>query len=48
VPCLWGNDELYCNSGDDLLHGGVDNDFGDGGPNLDRCIRIETVANCKA
>jgi hypothetical protein len=41
-----GNDKLC--GGDDLLHGGSSNDFGDGGPNFDTCVTVETVRNCEA
>ncbi|MGH9925104.1 MAG: hypothetical protein ACRD5B_06970 [Nitrososphaeraceae archaeon] len=48
VPCLGGNDELYSNAGDDLLHGGIGNDSGDGGPDFDRCVLVEDTLNCEA
>jgi Ca2+-binding RTX toxin-like protein len=41
-------DVLYGNAGYELLHGGVGNDFGDGGPDFDTCVLVETVRNCEA
>jgi Ca2+-binding RTX toxin-like protein len=48
IPCIGGNDELYGDAGDDLLDGGPENDFGDGGSNFDTCVKVETVSNCEA
>jgi PKD repeat protein len=45
---LRGNDHLYGGAGNDVLRGGSDTDNGDGGPNLDSCVRVETVTNCEA
>jgi Ca2+-binding RTX toxin-like protein len=42
------DDVHYGNAGDDLLHGGVGNDFGDGRSNFDTCVTIETVRSCEA
>jgi M6 family metalloprotease-like protein len=42
-----GNDELYGREGNDFINGGPDNDIGDGGPNQDSCINVETRSNCE-
>ena len=40
--------KLYGNVGDDLLDGGPENDFGNGGPNFDTCVLVEDALNCEA
>jgi hypothetical protein len=35
-------------SGNDFLGGGANTDSGDGGPDFDRCVNVETATNCEA
>jgi Ca2+-binding RTX toxin-like protein len=47
APCSAINDEIYGDAGNDLLDGAAANDFGDGGPNFDTCINVDTATNCE-
>jgi Ca2+-binding RTX toxin-like protein len=53
----WGSDRLFGNADNDLLDGGscltceagtdTDTDVGNGGPDVDTCVKVETAINCE-
>jgi hypothetical protein len=45
---LFGDDPTNDASGNDFLDGGTNTDIGNGGPQFDTCVNVETETNCEA